>query len=164
MADVSIEIVSADYKNPQHAKDLVYLLNAYALDPMGGGAPLTGHVQNTLVDELARRSFAISLLAYVDGKPAGLLNAFEGFSTFAAKPLLNVHDIVVVQEFRGLQLSQQLLAALERIARERGCCKITLEVLSGNETAKRAYLKFGFAGYELKPEAGQALFWQKKLV
>lgn len=164
MADISIEILHADYQNPQHAKDLVYLLNAYALDPMGGGVALTEQVRNTLVDELAKRSFAISLLAYVDGTAAGLLNAFEGFSTFAAKPLLNVHDIIVLESFRGLRLSQQLLAALEHIARERGCCKITLEVLSRNEAAKCAYVKFGFAGYELKPEAGQALFWQKRLV
>lgn len=163
MADISIEIVRADYKNPQHAKDLVYLLNAYALDAMGGGVALTGQVQNTLVAELAKRDFALTLLAYVNGSPAGLLNAFEGFSTFAAQPLINIHDIVVVKEFRGLQLSQQLLAAVEVIARERGCCKITLEVLSGNETAKRAYQKFGFAGYALDPTVGQALFWQKKL-
>lgn len=163
MAALSIEILLADYKNPQHAQDLVYLLNAYALDPMGGAAALTEQVKHSLVEELARRSFAISLLAYVDGKPAGLINAFEGFSTFAAKPLLNIHDIVVIKEFRGLQLSQKLLAAVEAIARERGCCKLTLEVLQGNETAKRAYQKYGFAGYELKPEVGQALFWQKKL-
>lgn len=163
MAEVSIQIVQADYKNPQHAQDLVYLLNAYATDPMGGGVALADQVKNTLVAELAKRDFALSLLACVNGKPAGLLNAFEGFSTFAAKPLINVHDIIVIKEFRGLQLSQRLLAALEVIARERGCCKITLEVLSGNETAQRAYQKFGFAGYALDPTVGQALFWQKKL-
>ncbi len=163
MTQAPIQIVQADYKNPQHAQDLVYLLNAYATDPMGGGVALADQVKNTLVAELAKRDFALSLLAYVDGKPAGLLNAFEGFSTFAAKPLINVHDIIVIKEFRGLQLSQQLLAALEAIARERGCCKITLEVLSGNETAQRAYQKFGFAGYALDPTVGQALFWQKKL-
>lgn len=159
----SIEILQADYTNPQHAQDLVYLLNAYAMDPMGGGVALTEQVQNTLIAELAKRSFALSFLAYVNGNPAGLLNAFEAFSTFAAKPLLNIHDIIVIKEFRGLQLSQKLLTALESIARERGCCKLTLEVLQGNETAKCAYQKFGFAGYVLDPEVGQALFWQKKL-
>ncbi|PUA30285.1 MAG: GNAT family N-acetyltransferase [Cellvibrio sp. 79] len=163
MTAPSIEILLVDYKNPRHAQDLVHLLNVYAMDPMGGGAPLTDQVKNTLAAELAKRNFAISLLAYVDGKPAGLINAFEGFSTFAAKPLLNIHDIIVAKEFRGLQLSQELLGALETIARERGCCKLTLEVLQGNETAQRAYQKFGFAGYALDPAIGQALFWQKKL-
>ncbi|MFT5906124.1 MAG: ribosomal protein S18 acetylase RimI-like enzyme, partial [Cryomorphaceae bacterium] len=43
-------------------------------------------------------------------------------------------------------------------------CKITLEVLSKNEVAKSAYQKFGFSGYELDPEAGKALFWEKPIV
>ncbi len=159
-----IEVVQIDYHNPLHARDLVYLLNAYATDPMGGGNPLSASVKNSLVAELAKREYALSLIAYVNGKPAGLLNAFEGFSTFAAKPLINIHDVIVVKEFRGLQLSQQLLTALESIARERGCCKITLEVLSGNEVAQSAYQKYGFAGYSLDPSVGQALFWQKKLI
>jgi ribosomal protein S18 acetylase RimI-like enzyme len=163
MKKKSIEILKVDYENSKHAGDLIFLLNAYASDPMGGGSPLSELVRDTLVGELAMRDFALSLLAYVDGKPAGLLNAFEGFSTFAAKPLLNVHDLIVLTEYRGWQISQRLLADLEHIAHERGCCKITLEVLSGNETAKRAYQKFGFSGYELDPEVGQALFWQKKL-
>ena len=159
-----IEVVQADYGNSQHAQDLVYLLDAYAADPMGGGTPLAEAVKSSLVAELAKRDFALSVLAYVNGKPAGLLNAFEGFSTFAAKPLINIHDVIVLKAFRGLQLSQKLLSAVEELARARGCCKITLEVLSGNEAAKSAYLKFGFAGYVLDPEVGQALFWQKKLV
>lgn len=163
MTQASIQIVQADYKNPQHAQDLVYLLNTYATDPMGGGTALADQVQNTLVAELAKRDFALSLLAHVNGAPAGLLNAFEGFSTFAAKPLINIHDVIVVKEYRGLQLSQRLLAALEVIARERGCCKITLEVLTGNEAAQRAYQKFGFSGYALDPKVGHAVFWQKKL-
>jgi len=56
-----------------------------------------------------------------------------------------------------------LLEKVEEVACSKGCCKITLEVLSNNEIAKCAYSKFGFAGYELDPEAGSALFWQKKL-
>lgn len=158
-----ITVIQADYKNPEHGRDLVFLLDAYASDPMGGGYPLCDDVKASLASELAKRDFALSLIAYVNEKPAGLINAFEGFSTFAAKPLINIHDVVVIKEFRGLQISQKLLAELEKIARARGCCKLTLEVLQGNETAKRAYQKFGFAGYELDPEAGQAVFWQKKL-
>lgn len=158
-----VEVVQVDFNNRLHGDDLIYLLNAYASDPMGGGCPLSPEVKSNLISELSRRSFAISLLVYVDGVPAGLLNAFEGFSTFAAKPLINIHDLVVAEEFRGLRLSQKLLAAVEEIARSRGCCKLTLEVLQGNEAARCAYLKFGFAGYQLKPEAGQALFWQKTL-
>lgn len=52
---------------------------------------------------------------------------------------------------------------VEEIAISKGCCKITLEVLSNNESAKVAYKKFGFSSYELDPKAGVALFWQKKI-
>lgn len=159
-----IEIVRVDYSHPQQTQDLVYLLNAYASDPMGGGSPLSDTVQQTLVHELSKRDFALSFIAYVDARPAGLLNAFEGFSTFAAKPLINIHDLIVLPGFRGMDISQRLLAALELIARERRCCKLTLEVLQGNSIAQNAYRKFGFAGYELDPQMGPALFWQKKLV
>lgn len=160
---MNISVQLANYQNPNHAQAIISLLNAYAYDPMGGGHSLPQTVQATLVGELAKRSFALSFIAYVDNKPAGLVNTFEGFSTFAGKPLINIHDIVVLPEYRGLQISQKLLQAVEKIAIEKGCCKITLEVLQGNIAAQNAYRKAGFAGYELDPKMGQALFWQKKL-
>lgn len=164
MNQQQINIVLVDYNNPQQGSDLVLLLDSYARDPMGGGEALGQYVKDNLVKELSKRDFGLSLIAYVNSQPAGLLNAFEGFSTFACKPLLNIHDIVVLEEFRGFQLSQLLLQALEKIARAKGCCKITLEVLEGNAIAQRAYQKAGFAGYELDPQMGRAMFWQKKLV
>lgn len=164
MSQQQINIVRVDYGNPQQGSDLVLLLDSYARDPMGGGEPLSQFVKDNLVAELSKRDFGLSLIAYVDNQPAGLLNAFEGFSTFACKPLFNVHDIVVLETFRGLQLSQLLLQELEKIARDKGCCKITLEVLEGNVIAQRAYQKSGFAGYELDPQMGKAMFWQKKLL
>ncbi|WP_331351480.1 GNAT family N-acetyltransferase [Cellvibrio sp. UBA7671] len=164
MGQRQINIVRVDYGNPQHGSDLVLLLDSYARDPMGGGEPLSQFVKDNLVAELSKRDFGLSLIAYVDNQPAGLLNAFEGFSTFACKPLFNVHDIVVLEAFRGLQLSQLLLQELEKIARDKGCCKITLEVLEGNVIAQQAYQKSGFAGYELDPQMGKAMFWQKKLL
>lgn len=163
MSQQKINIVRVDYRNPQQGSDLIFLLDSYARDPMGGGEPLSQFVKDNLVTELSKCDFGLSLIAYVDNQPAGLLNAFEGFSTFACKPLFNVHDIIVLEQFRGLQLSQLLLQELEIIARAKGCCKITLEVLEGNDIARRAYQKAGFAGYELDPQMGKAMFWQKKL-
>lgn len=142
---------------------VLQLLDGYARDPMGGGHPLAEYVRQELIPQLQQRSDYVGVIAFRDDKPAGLVNAFEGFSTFQARPLMNIHDVVVAQEFRGSGLSQRLMSELERIAKERGCCKLTLEVLSNNTVAQNAYRKFGFAAYELDPEAGQALFWQKKL-
>lgn len=157
------ELIFADYLNPKHAQHIVDLLNAYAEEPMGGGKPLAEEVKQNLVAGLAARNYAHKVIAYIDGEPAGLVNVFEAFSTFKAKPLMNIHDVVVIPEYRGLGLSQKMLEKVEELAKEKGCCKLTLEVLSGNAVAKSAYEKFGFSGYELDPKAGQALFWQKEI-
>jgi len=56
-----------------------------------------------------------------------------------------------------------LFAEIEKTARARGCCKITLEVLEGNGIAKNAYKKQGYSDYQLDPKFGSALFWTKSL-
>ena len=156
-----IDVIQADYHNPNHGNDLVKLLNGYAQDPMGGGEPLSQYTQDNLVDTLKQRQDAFSILCYVDGQPAGLINCFEMFSTFKCKPLINIHDVTVDKAYRGLGLSQKMLEKVEQIALERGCCKLVLEILEGNTVAKNAYAKFGFKGYELDPKMGHAVFWEK---
>ncbi|MEZ5535316.1 MAG: GNAT family N-acetyltransferase [Thiolinea sp.] len=160
---MNIEIIKADYYNEKHAREIPALLDAYARDPMGGGVPLIDAVKDNLVSELAKRPHAFSIIAYADGQPAGLTNCIEAFSTFACKPLINIHDLMVLEAFRGQGISQKMLEKVEEEAKARDCCKITLEVLSNNEIAKSSYRKFGFAGYELDPTAGTAVFWQKTL-
>ena len=160
---MKLTVVPADYTNQKHQAEIPMLLDAYASDPMGGGVSLREAVKRDLVGELAKRPYAFSVIAYVDGEPAGLANCFEGFSTFACKPLVNIHDITVLGKYRGKGISQKLLEKIEEIAVAKGCCKITLEVLGNNTVAKNAYKKFGFGAYELDPEAGSAQFWEKKL-
>ena len=133
------------------------------MDEMGGGEPLSPHVKANLIATLKKCAGYLGVLAFVDGKPAGLANCFEGFSTFACKPLLNVHDFAVVSEFRGRGLAKRIMEKIEEAAVSKGCCKITLEVLEGNAIAQAAYKACGFAGYELDPKMGRAMFWQKKI-
>jgi len=97
------------------------------------------------------------------GQAAGLINCFEGLSTFLCKPLLNIHDVVVTSIHRGERLLARMLRKVEEIAVDRGCCKLTLEVLEGNTLAQAAYRSAGFLGYELDPKQGRAMFWEKKL-
>jgi GNAT superfamily N-acetyltransferase len=158
-----IDILLADYNDPVHQQAILLLLDAYARDPMGGGQGLDEEVKRNLLPRLAEQPGAFSILACVDGQPAGLVNCFQTLSTFRARPLINIHDVTVLPEYRGRGLSTAMLRKVEEIARQRGCCKLTLEVLEGNEIARRAYRKFGFGGYELDPALGQALFWEKKL-
>jgi len=156
-------VLIADYNDEFHASAIVNLMNAYAMDKMGGGEALPESVKQVLVPEMAKVPNAFTILSLVDGKPVGLINCFMGFSTFKAKPLINIHDIVVISDYRGMQLSQLMLDKVEEVARARKCCKLTLEVLQGNTIAQNSYVKFGFANYVLDPEMGSAMFWQKSL-
>ncbi len=158
-----IEVKKVDYQDPDQSTAVLMLLNHYSMDPMGASAPLPDDVQENLIAQMQRRTYFGSAIAYVDTVPAGLVNYAEGLSTFAAKPLMNVHDLVVHRDYRGKGLSQELLAFVENEARALGCCKVTLEVLGGNEIAQNAYRKFGFAAYRLSEDTGVAEFWQKKL-
>lgn len=157
------EIVIADLTNLQHIDAILFLLNEYAKDEMGGGVELAPFVKDNLISSLQHRHGVHIILAFVDKKPAGIANCFEGFSTFACKPLLNIHDFAVAPEFRGRGLTKKLMEKVEEVACSLDCCKITLEVLEGNLVAQAAYKASGFAGYELDPNMGRAMFWQKKL-
>jgi len=153
----------ADYKNPAHAKALVDLLDNYASDPMGGGEPLPAGVKASLVESLANFPGAFTVLCELGSEYVGLANCLTGFSTFACKPLINIHDLAVHASARGKGLSQGLLAFVEAEAIQRGCCKVTLEVLEGNSVARAAYRKFGFIPYSLDDDTGEALLMHKKV-
>ena len=162
-----MRIERVDYLAPRDARALVLLLDAYALDPMGGGQGLSVEVKARLCADLARRTGAASFIAWLgageSAQPIGLINCLEGYSTFKAQPLLNIHDIAVLPAHRGQGVGQALLAAAQDHARACGCCKLTLEVLTGNQTALASYQRFGFEAYTLDPAAGQASFMHKWL-
>ncbi|MCB2048408.1 MAG: GNAT family N-acetyltransferase [Novosphingobium sp.] len=159
----SLTIVRANYGDSRDAADVVAVLDSYARDPMGGAEPLSEEVRSRLIDGLAAAPGAFSLIARLDDKAVGIANCFTGFSTFAARPLVNIHDIAVLPGLRGKGIGRALLSAVDDAAREIGACKVTLEVLSGNERAKGLYASHGFGDFVLDPEAGTALLWQKKL-
>jgi len=163
LSAAEVRVQRVDYRAPADRAALFALLDAYAQDPMGGGESLADEVKARLCDDLARLPSAASFIAWIGDEAVGLVNSFEGYSTFKARPLLNVHDIVVLPAQRGRGIGQALLGACEAHARERGCCKLTLEVLSGNRRALRSYEGFGFAPYMLDPAEGSALLMQKWL-
>lgn len=163
---LSLRLCRADYANPIHAQALVDLLDAYAQDPTGGAEPLSDFAKTNLPAALQARPNIFSVFAFDDalgGLPVGLVNCVEGFSTFACRPLVNIHDVVVAVSHRGQRIAEQMLALVEQLARERGACKLTLEVLSGNAPAAKLYRRIGFDNYQLEPTMGHAQFMQKWL-
>jgi ribosomal protein S18 acetylase RimI-like enzyme len=100
-------------------------------------------------------------LAFVNEVAVGIATCFLGFSTFAARPLINVHDFSVVPEHRGRGIGQALLRAVEAAARERGCVKVTLEVQENNHRARRIYERAGFGQAGYGNTTGGVLFYCK---
>ncbi|OZA28356.1 MAG: GNAT family N-acetyltransferase [Hydrogenophilales bacterium 17-61-9] len=158
-----IEITRVCYDDAIHAAALVELMDAYARDPAGGGKALSDFARQNLVGALAARPFIFSVLAFDDAMPVGLVNAIEGFSTFACRPLVNVHDVVVAPSHRGRGIAAHMFEQVEALARERGACKLTLEVLQGNTPARNVYQRLGFTDYQLDPAMGHAQFLHKWL-
>lgn len=162
-APVGVEIVEADLANPAHQEAVLAMVDAYSRDPMGDGRPLDPVAQERLIPGLRRHPTTVILLAFAGEQPVGVAVCFVGFSTFAAKPLINIHDCAVLPEVRGQGVGRALLAAVEAKARALGCCKVTLEVLDQNHRALRTYLAAGFVRYSLQPGAGEAIFLTKPL-
>ena len=160
---MSLHVAAVDLYDPVQATIWLGLLDHYARDPMGGGDGLSDYAKLNLVHTIREVPGFHGALAWLDGEAVGLIDCFAGFSTFAAKPLLNVHDIVVHASQRGRGVGQALLTWAEQRAGELGCCKLTLEVLSNNTRAMRSYEQAGFVPYALDPAAGHALLMQKIL-
>ena len=128
---------------------------------MGGGEGLSKFTLENLVPTLQKYQGAFSVLAFSDSTAVGLVNCFQTLSTFKCRPLVNIHDVIVRESHRGHGLAERMLDIVQQHAKETGCCKLTLEVLQGNEIAKKVYQRFGFNAYTLDPSKGNALFWEK---
>jgi ribosomal protein S18 acetylase RimI-like enzyme len=87
------------------------------------------------------------LLAFADQRPVGMAICFFGFATFQARPLLNIHDLAVVPDYRGQGIGRALLGEAEKRALGHGCCKLTLEVRDDNRPARALYESFGFTDF-----------------
>ena len=159
----SVNILRADYTDPRHRSAIPYLLNSYAKNLLGFRKEIKGHVLDTLVPGLERMQNAIVLLARIDKDYVGMTICFLGFSTFHAKPLINIHDFMVLKDFRGQGIGGAFLREIETIARDMGCCKITLEVQENNTTARKLYRRNGFKDSFLAREAGDQLFMTKNV-
>jgi ribosomal protein S18 acetylase RimI-like enzyme len=159
----SIKIQQADLDRQEHQQAVVALLDAYAMDPMGNGKALSKEVRRELITGLQRHPTTIIFLAFQNMQAVGIVICFGGFSTFAARPLINIHDFYVIPELRGQKIGHMMLAAVEQKARDTGCCKVTLEVQQNNHRAQRIYEAAGFSRSVYVEAAGGALFLSKPL-
>jgi GNAT superfamily N-acetyltransferase len=158
-----IQIIEADLERADHQQATLDLVDSYARDAMGDGKPLGCEVRGGLIDGLRQHPTTIVFLAFEAGHPVGIAVCFRGFSTFAARPLINIHDLHVLPSHQGRGIGKALIAAVEGKARATSCCKLSLEVQENNHRARRTYASAGFEGRQLQPEAGFALYLTKNL-
>ena len=158
-----LRIVQAQLDQLEHQRAVRELTSAYALDEMGNGKPLPPEVLDRLVPGLRAHPTTLIFLAYLGERAVGIANCFLGFSTFAARPLINIHDLAVLPDCRGLGVGRALLEAVERHARDRGCVKLTLEVQEKNGRARKLYESFGFSPPAYGTSDGASFFYSKPL-
>jgi ribosomal protein S18 acetylase RimI-like enzyme len=158
-----VVIVEADLEDTTHERAVVDLVNAYARDPMGSGRDLPDDVLRNLVPGLRRHPTSLIFLAFDREVPVGIAVCFVGFSTFAARPLINIHDLAIVPEYRSQGIGRLLLERVEARAKVLGCCKLTLEVLADNTPAQHLYRKVGFTNMEDAGGSARMWFLEKRL-
>ncbi len=153
----------ADLADPQDRAGMIAMLRMYHAEPMGAACELPMDRAERVAREVAARPGALVIVAWaspadraMDPKapdatnaltaltPAGYCLCFEGYSSFAAAPLINLHDVAVAPAFRGQGVVKMMFDAIEAEARRRGCARLTLEVREDNIPAIKAYKRFGF--------------------
>ncbi|HVK17656.1 MAG TPA: GNAT family N-acetyltransferase [Fimbriiglobus sp.] len=89
------------------------------------------------------RPYCEVLIAEDDGTPVGHALFFHTYSTFLARPGIYLEDLFVLPESRGRGHGKALLAALAKLALERGCGRLEWSVLNWNEPSIGFYKSLG---------------------
>jgi len=155
---MELSIIQVDLQNPVHCDQLIKLLNDYMNDHMGNNRPMPKELGPLIISGLKQHSGFLGFFVMADDQFAGLANCNINFSTFQAKPLINIHDFVVAPECRNIGAGHFLLRGVINYASENGFCRVNLEVREDNLTAKSLYRKMGFT--DCVP---RMMFWERKL-
>lgn len=158
MPESPLAVTPVQFTDPRHTKALIELLDLYHRDPMGEGIPWDRSRSETLLAGLEQHPKAFVLVAWKGEEPLGMAVCFEGFSTFSAKPLVNIHDLVVAPHARRQGVAKALFHAVEAQARARGAGRVTLEVRRDNAAAQALYTSLGYGAGDTPME-----FWGKRL-
>lgn len=143
--DSMVIIKECNFQDPDQRQAVIDLMNHYMASDMGGKLPpYSNETAHSVVAGLSSHPSKIVLLAKYNGEYVGLSNCFINFGTFAGKPFINIHDIVVLEKYRGAGIGRKMMESIETKAKELGCGKITLEVREDNTHAQQLYKSMGF--------------------
>lgn len=159
---IGLDVIAADLDDDVQSDAVVALIDAYARDPMGRGRGLEAEVRARLIPALKTHPAAYVFLAFADRRAVGVAVCFVGLSTFAARPIFNVHDLGVIASVRNRGVGRALLERARAEAEHLGCCKLTLEVRTDNARARHLYASLGFRQAEAIAEVPMQL-WERPL-
>lgn len=152
------EFVQVDLNNEVHCEHLLRLVNDYMADGIGLGEPMPDHLGPKIIEGLKKHLGYVGFFVQVGDDFAALANCNLNFSTWKAKPLINIHDFIVSPDFRKQGVGLFLLDKIADYASKEGYCRINLEVSHDNYKAQNLYKKAGFK--ECEPPN---YFWEKRL-
>ncbi len=141
-------ISQANLNDPSHIEAIIDIIDSYARGPGGQNAPISPLAREKMAEGLSQYGNTQVLMAFDGEKAVGLAVCKWGFSTFAGRPYVNIHDLAVLPSYRGKGIGRSLMQEVEQMAREKNCCKVSLEVHNSNEGAKRLYASEGFGPWE----------------
>ncbi len=144
MSSATVRVIRANLLDPIAQENFLSLLDEYMRHPMGGNRPLPGELRPVLIRDLTANPHCHVFFALDGSQHVAIANCFQAYSTFNARPLINIHDLFVQEAYRGQGVGLEMLKAVERYAGELNCCRITLEVREDNDRARRVYEQFGF--------------------
>lgn len=152
------QFIKVDINNPIHCMQLLNLLNDYMEDEMGISQSMPKEMGPKIIEGLKKHSAYLGFFVCVENEYAALANCNLNYSTWQAKFLINIHDFIVSPKFRKQGVGEFLLKEMELFAKEKGYCKINLEVRNDNLKAQNLYKKVGYS--DCKPPMH---FWEKLL-
>nr|WP_245680797.1 GNAT family N-acetyltransferase [Veronia pacifica] len=115
----------------------------------------------SVVVQLYALPYFHGFISFIDNKPAGCAVCYESFSTYRAQKVMNIHDFMVSDSFRGKGVGKAQLNGIEQYCRDNDYLKITLEVEDNNVAAKKLYSSLDYEDYRVVLKGQQ--HWQKYL-
>ncbi|WP_375753590.1 GNAT family N-acetyltransferase [Vibrio sp. HN007] len=155
MSEVKPKVFRLDIESHQQRSDMQKLFVEYSSNA-------DANIKENIVEKLCELLYFIGFIAYLGEKPAGFAVCFESFSSYRCKKVLNIHDFMISEAYRGKGYGKVLLKGVEAFARENDYLKITLEVDDDNHSAQKLYSRCGFEDHQVVLKG--LLHWQKYLV
>ena len=141
-------------ENTEQRRQFEMLFNEYS-------EALSVGIEPQVVRRLFELPYFHGFICDLEGEAAAFAVCFESYSTYRAKKVLNIHDLMVSSNYRGKGVGKALLNGIEQYCRNNEFLKITLEVDESNIAAQKLYRSCDYEDYRVVLK--NLLHWQKYL-